>query len=218
MSWIWTIGAPLVRGVMALLFRVRIEGIQRIPRHGAVVLAPNHVSVLDGPVLSAVTGAHRRRPVRNLVAAEVFHGPIGWILNQARQIPIRRGIGDAGALDAAVAALREGTCVGIFPEGHVNEEPRGELQRIRSGLTRVAIPGAAPVIPVGIWGTQSAWPSDGPIYASPLRRPRLAVVFGEPLVPAPGSVETPDGFRRRYVDALRVQVERARTIAGDPGR
>lgn len=216
MSWIWTIGAPLVRGLMSILFRVRIEGIEHVPGHGAVILAPNHVSVLDGPVLSAATGAHRHRPVRNLVAAEVFHGWIGWILNQARQIPIRRGSGDAGALGAAVTALREGTCVGIFPEGHVNDEPRGDLQRIRSGLTRVAIPGASPVIPVGIWGTQSLWPGAGLIYRATLDRPRLAMVFGEPLIPAPEGAEDADAFRRRYADALRVQVERARAIAGDP--
>ena len=216
MSWIWTIGAPLVRGVMALMFRVRIEGIQHIPRRGSVILAPNHVSVLDGPVLSAVTGAQRRRPVRNLVAAEVFHGWMGWILNQARQIPIRRGTGDGSALAAAATALREGTCVGIFPEGHVNEEPWGSLQRIRSGLTRVALPAATPVIPVGIWGTQALWPSDGPDFLALLHRPRLAVVFGEPLVPAPQHAESPEAFRRRYVEALRLQVARARALAGDP--
>ena len=125
MNWIWVVGAPLVRLVMSAVFRVRVEGIEHVPRIGAAVLAPNHISVLDGPVLSAVTGTHRRRATRNLIAAEVFHGGLGWILDQARQIPIRRGTGDTGALDEAVAALRAGSCVGIFPEGRVGDEPSG---------------------------------------------------------------------------------------------
>ena len=126
-----------------------------------MILAPNHVSVIDGPAVSAVTGAHRWRATHNLIAGEVFAGITGWILRQARQIPIRRGTGDTGALDAATRAIEDGWVVGIFPEGRVNEDPRGPLQRIRSGLTRVAVPTSTPVVPVGIWGTQSVWPKGG---------------------------------------------------------
>ena len=61
MNWIWAVGAPLVRAVIGLVFRVRIEGMEHVPRTGAVIVAPNHVSVIDGPAVSAVTGAHRRR-------------------------------------------------------------------------------------------------------------------------------------------------------------
>ena len=125
MNWIWAVGAPLVRAVIGLVFRVRIEGVEHVPRTGAVILAPNHVSVIDGPAVSAVTGAHRRRATHNLIAGEVFAGITGWILRQARQIPIRRGTGDTGALDAATRAIEDGWVVGIFPEGRVNEDPRG---------------------------------------------------------------------------------------------
>jgi 1-acyl-sn-glycerol-3-phosphate acyltransferase len=215
MNWIWTIGAPLVRAVMGLLFRVRIEGMEHVPRSGAVIVAPNHVSVLDGPAVSAAIGTHRWRATHNLIAGEVFSGLIGWILRQAQQIPIKRGTGDTGALDAAIRAIEDGWVVGIFPEGRVTDDPRGPLQRIRSGITRVALPEAAPVVPVGIWGTQSIWSRTGLDRGGLLRRPLLVMVFGTPVSPTPG--EPPTEFRERYRLALEQQVARARELAGDLG-
>ena len=214
MNWVWAIGAPLVRAIMSIVCRVRIEGIEHVPRTGAVVVAPNHVSVLDGPAVSAVVGTHRWRATRNLIAAEVFEGVIGWILRQARQVPIRRGTGDMGALDDAIEAVLIGSCVGIFPEGRVSDDPRVGLQRIRSGLTRVAIPTGARVVPVGIWGTQHVWPKEGLDRAALLRRETLAIVIGQALDPHPD--EPPTEFRERYRVALEAVVGRARTMTGDP--
>lgn len=214
MNWVWAIGAPLVRAIMSLACRVRIEGIEHVPRAGAVIVAPNHVSVLDGPAVSATIGTHRWRATRNLIAAEVFRGVIGWILRQARQVPIRRGTGDTGALDEAVDAVRAGSCVGIFPEGRVNHDPRAGLQRIRSGLTRVALPTGAPVIPVGIWGTHRVWPKEGLDRGALLRRQTIAIVIGEPLEAHPD--EPPGEFRERYRNELEAVVARARTMTGDP--
>jgi 1-acyl-sn-glycerol-3-phosphate acyltransferase len=214
MNWIWVVGAPLVRLLAGLVFRIRIEGIDHVPRTGSAILAPIHVSVLDGPVISAVTGVHRRRALRNLIAAEVFRGVLGWILRQARQIPIRRGSGDTGALDEAVAAAGDGWCVCIFPEGRVNDDARRGVQRIRSGLTRIALPSCVPVVPVGIWGTHEVWPRKGLVTSSLLRRHTAACVYGEALVPHPG--ESPTAFRDRYRIALEATVSRARTLAGDP--
>jgi 1-acyl-sn-glycerol-3-phosphate acyltransferase len=213
-TWIWTIGAPLVRAVMRIVFRLRVEGIEHVPASGPTVLAPNHVSVLDGPTVSALVGAGRHRVVRNLVAAEAFHGPIGWILEQARQIPIRRGSGDMTALAKAVDAVATGGCVGIFAEGRVGEEPADGLQRLRSGLTRIAIPTTASVVPVGIWGLQTLWPRSGLRRQALVRRPKVVFVFGAPIVPGPA--EAPSAFRERFRCALVEQVARARWLAGDP--
>ena len=215
MTWIWAVGAPLVWGIMSIVFRVRIEGLDRIPKRGAAILAPNHVSVLDGPALVAIVGDHRWRPTRSLITFEVFHGLLGWILNQAAQIPVQRGVGDQGAMQEAATALTDGSLLGLFPEGHVNEDPTGPLQRIRSGMTRLAIPTGAPVIPIGIWGTQSLWPRTGLRRPMLVRRPRFAMVFGSPVVPAPEGAEVPSDFRERYVAALQEVVARARSLAED---
>lgn len=212
-NWIWHIGAPLVRAVMAIAFRVQVIGIDRIPSTGQAIIAPNHVSMLDGPMISATVGTIGGRVTRNLIAAEMFRGVKGWILRKARQIPIRRGEGDSHALDEALAALREGGCVGIFPEGRVSEDATSGLQRIRSGITRVAFPTEAPVVPVGIWGTQTTYPRGEVRWTQLLRRPRIGIVFGDPLVPS--ADEEPDAFRDRLRDALDVQIRRARVAAGD---
>lgn len=214
MNWIWIIGAPFVRAVMATVFRVRIEGIEHVPREGTVIVAPNHVSVLDGPAISSITATGRWRATRNLITAEVFHGLLGWILRQAKQVPIRRGSGDTGALDDAIAAVRDGSCVGIFPEGRVSDDPRAGLQRIRSGLTRIAIPTGAAVVPVGIWGTQAVWPRAGLDRRSLVRRHSMALVYGEAIAAHPR--ESPAEFRERYREGLDEVVLRARTLAGDP--
>lgn len=214
MNWIWIVGAPLVRAIMGVVFRVRVEGMVHVPREGPVIVAPNHVSVLDGPAVSAITGLGRWRPTRNLITDDAFHGVIGWILRQARQVPIRRGSGDTGALDEAIAAARSGSCIGIFPEGRVSDNARSGLQRIRSGLTRIAMPSLTPVIPVGIWGTHEVWPRAGLDRGSLLHRHTMGIVYGSVLVPHPG--EPPAEFRERYREALDAAVTRARTLAGDP--
>jgi putative phosphoserine phosphatase/1-acylglycerol-3-phosphate O-acyltransferase len=94
----------------------------------------------------------------------------------------------------------------------VSDDADAGLQRIRSGLTRVAVPTGAPVIPVGIWGTQRVWPKAGLDRAALLRRPRLAIVFGPPIMPAG---DTPTEFRERCRLALEAQLARAQQLAGD---
>ncbi len=217
MNWIWSLGAPLVRGILTLMFRVRIEGLERVPRRDRAILACNHVSVLDGPVLAAVVGTGRRRATRFLIASEIFDTGWGWILRQARQVPIRRGRGDTTALDLVVEVVKGGAVAGIFPEGRVSDDPSAGLQRFRSGISRVAIPSGAQVIPVGIWGTHTTWPKEGFRWSQLRRRPVMAVVFGDPIAPpSPGDREGPPGaFRRRLGSAIDAQILRARAITED---
>jgi 1-acyl-sn-glycerol-3-phosphate acyltransferase len=212
----WRLGIPLVVPIERALFRVRVTGIHHVPLDGPAILAFVHVSVLDGPCLAIEVAWRRRRAVRFLVAAEVFEHPVtGWFLRRFRQIPIRRGRGDAGALDEAVATIRRGALAAIAPEGAVNPRP-GELQRTRSGLARIALPTGAPVIPVGIWGTHRRWPRSGWHWGPPLR-PRLGLAFGEPIEPT-GDVSRPDDTDA-FVALVRQRLERqlaeARKLAGD---
>jgi len=212
----WRLGIPLVVPIERALFRVRVTGIHHVPLDGPAILAFVHVSVLDGPCLAIEVAWRRRRAVRFLVAAEVFEHPVtGWFLRRFRQIPIRRGRGDAGALDEAVATIRRGALAAIAPEGAVNPRP-GELQRTRSGLARIALPTGAPVIPVGIWGTHRRWPRSGWHWGPPLR-PRLGLAFGEPIEPT-GDVSRPDDIDA-FVALVRQRLERqlaeARKLAGD---
>jgi 1-acyl-sn-glycerol-3-phosphate acyltransferase len=212
----WRFGVPLVVPIVRALFRVRVTGIHHVPLEGPAILAFDHISVLDGPCLAAEVAWRRRRVVRFLVAAELFDVPItAWFLRSYRQIPIRRGRNDAGALGDAVATIRGGAIAAIAPEGAVNPKP-GELQRIRSGIARIALPTGAPVVPVGIWGTHRRWSRSGRHWGPPLR-PRLGLAFGEPIQPQ-GDVSRQDDvdeFLGSVREALERQLAKARTLAWD---
>lgn len=213
----WRVGIPLVLPIERALFRVRVGGIHQVPLTGPAILAFAHISVMDGPCLAIEVAWRRRRAVRFLVAAEVFDHPVGgWFLRTFRQIPIRRGRSDAGALDEAIATIRRGALAAIAPEGAVNPSP-GELQRIRSGIARIALPTGAPVIPVGIWGTHGRWSRSGRHWGRPWR-PRLGLAFGEPIEPT-GDISQPediDSFLERVREGLERQLSAARILAGDP--
>lgn len=157
----WRFGAALVGPVMRLLFRLRFRGLEHIPANGPAIVAANHVSIFDGVVLG-LASVERGRIVRFLAAAEWFERPsIAWALRLYRQIPVRRGEGDSGALDVAVATLRAGALAGIFPEGRVARGPG--LERGRTGVARIALAVGAPVVPSASGEPRPA----GPGAASP---------------------------------------------------
>ncbi len=176
-AW-WLILRVVVGGPCRLLVRLRTAGEEHLPAHGGAILTANHVSVLD-PVAVAMGVSEHGRTMRFLAAAEVFEHPVwGRGLRVTRQIPIRRGNRDLGALDELVSWLKGGGLAGIFPEGRVkpSETPLKGL----SGVTRIAVAAGVPVVPVGIWGTQARWPK-GPLHVRPLKRLPLAVVYGSPM-------------------------------------
>jgi 1-acyl-sn-glycerol-3-phosphate acyltransferase len=202
---VWRFGLPIVAAVARLLFRVRAVGLEHVP-DGPAILAANHVSALDGPILAIATGTRRRRMTRYLVAAEFFANPwVGWILKISGQIPLRRGARDAGAIDEAIDTVRGGGLAGIFPEGSVNPDVH-LLQRIRKGAARISLGASAPVVPVGIWGTQERWPRAGLRTTRPFRTP-IVLAFGEPIEPEgdPDSLESIESFTRRIGAGIEAQ-------------
>jgi 1-acyl-sn-glycerol-3-phosphate acyltransferase len=177
----WKFGVAVVGAIARVFFRIRVEGIDRIPGSGPAIVAANHVSALDGVLLALVIGQRRRRMTRFLTAAEFFEKRrFRWALRLYRQIPIHRGEGDVGALDEAIRTIRSGALAGIFPEGRVNPAPEDGLQRGRTGVARVSLSAGAPVVPVGIWGTNVRWPKCGLRFGRPWR-PVVALCFGTPI-------------------------------------
>ena len=211
----WRFGLAVLGPPLRLLFRLRYAGVQRVPRRGPAILAANHLSSLDGIFLPYVVGSVRGRTTRYLVAAEFFERRFhGLWLRIFRQIPIRRGEGDAGALDEAVATVRSGAIAGIFPEGTVNPKPEASLMRGRRGVARIALAAAAPVVPVGIWGTQVRWPRGGLTFRRPLR-PTVALSFGEPIEPEgdPASQDDVEAFTDLVMTGIAKHVAEARALA-----
>jgi 1-acyl-sn-glycerol-3-phosphate acyltransferase len=132
--------------------RWTIEGEDRIPRHGPVILASNHISYLD-PLTLAYLANTRGRRLRFLAKAELFDKRgLGPMLRAAHQIPVQRGTANAvHALDAAVDALRRGECIAVFPEGTISLDL--EPMAGKSGTARLARLAGVPVLPVGLWGS-----------------------------------------------------------------
>src|SRR3989440_10240127 len=113
--------------------RMRVVGLDAVPRTGAVLVVPNHDSQMDPIVLGIAL--RKVRPLRYLARANLWKIPgLGPILRGLRQIPIERGARDATAIQAAVDALEANEAVCIFPEGKLS---LGERLRARGGLARV---------------------------------------------------------------------------------
>jgi 1-acyl-sn-glycerol-3-phosphate acyltransferase len=181
------VATPIVR----LWGRLDVEGVEHIPAEGPLLIVGNHDCDWD-PVVIGV-GAIERRQIRALAKSSLWKVTgLTKVLDGMGQIPITRGSGDAGALDAAIAELRAGSCIGVFPEG---TRSLGRTLRPRSGLGRLvaAVPEAV-VVPVAVTGTTD-------ITRFP-RRPRLHVRF---LAPPDGmrEGESPSDYAARVVEEIR---------------
>src|SRR2546423_186474 len=124
--------------------RMRVVGLDAVPRAGPVLVVPNHDSQMDPVVLGIAL--RKVRPLRYLARANLWKiRGLGPIMYGLRQIPVERGAGDMAAIQAAVDALRAGEAVCVFPEGKLS---RGERLRARSGVGRLraACPEAAVVL------------------------------------------------------------------------
>jgi 1-acyl-sn-glycerol-3-phosphate acyltransferase len=179
--------------------RLHVVNLSLVPARGSTVLMVNHDSAWD-PIVVGV--AAPRRQIQALAKSSLW-GPraLGWVLDRMGQIPIERGRADASAMSAAVDALRDGGCIGVFPEGTVS---RGRTLRPLSGAGRIAlaVPGTT-VLGVSVTGAVD-------IVRFP-HRPRIKVEFFDPGQPADG--ESAISLTRRVMADVR-----HRAPAAVPGR
>lgn len=140
--------------------RFDIDGVEHIPASGPAIIVGNHRSYFDVAAM-AVTIARTGRPVRFLGKKELFDAPvIGPIATAMGGIRVDRGTGSDEPLAAAAAALAGGELVAMMPQGTI---PRGPaffdpVLKGRWGAARLATLSGAPVVPVGLWGTERVWP------------------------------------------------------------
>ena len=163
----------LAKFVLWLLFRLgfglEVRGHEHIPTHGAFVLASNHTSYLDPPVL----GAACPRRLGFMARADLFqHLFLGTLLRGLHVIPLQRGEHDLGAIREAVRRLHRGEAVAIFPEG--GRQASGRLGSAKRGVGLLAAAAEVPVIPTLVTGTFEALPP----HARALRRAKIRVAFG----------------------------------------
>ncbi len=162
--------------------RFDLHGLKNIPTSGPVLLASNHRSYFDVAALGLVA-ARLGRPVRFMAKQEVFDAPVvGWLARALGGIPVERGSGSSDPMGRAAAALRAGEVVIVLPQGTI---PRGEeffdpVLHGRTGTARLAAESGAPVVPIGLWGTERVWPraSKIPNMTNLQHPPRVRVSVG----------------------------------------
>jgi len=154
----------LVGAIVRTTFRYRVVGAEKVPRTGGLVVAANHVSNFDPPLL----GVALPRPVSYMAKKELFAMPVlGQLIPRLNAFPVDRQAGGTAALRAALRMLKEGRCVGIFPEGGRNVSGTNEE---KAGAAFLAAASGAPVVPAAIVGTRKLRP-----FA------RVTVAFGDPM-------------------------------------
>jgi 1-acyl-sn-glycerol-3-phosphate acyltransferase len=161
-----------VRAAARLWFRWEVHFPERVPIAGPVILAANHTSFADPPLM----GGAVHRPLNFLARDTLFQSAIfGWYIRTMQAVPVNRdGAGGAG-LKAILDRLSAGGCILLFPEGTRSAD--GRLLAAKSGIGLTVIKSDAPVVPVRILGAFEAW---GRHLTLP--RPRkIRIVFGEPM-------------------------------------
>jgi 1-acyl-sn-glycerol-3-phosphate acyltransferase len=181
---------------MQLWFNWRLEGLEKIPAEGPVIVAGNHLSYVDPLAHGYFVVKAGRRP-RFLAKQELFDAPfIGTVLRGARQISVERGTGDRSPLEDAGRAVERGEVVVFYPEGtttttHEDFSPG----RGKTGAVRLSLATGVPILPVATWGGQFVWRRSGR-QSLTFGRP-IWVVAGEPFDPSERLDGEPDGRRLR---------------------
>lgn len=189
----------LVRTILRLGWRLRVEGIENLPAHGPYIITPNHPSEIDAVVLAAIL------PFRPTFLAsrhlEEFPTLIRLIRYFSHPVFVRRRLGDVGAIKACLERLRRGEVLVVFPEGEVVQ--RADLGPMNLGAAFLAIHGAVPVVPVALIGLATMWP----LGARWPRLSRLLIRVGDPIIP-------PDSNGTRAVELTETIARALRGLLG----
>lgn len=169
----------VLKPILLVLTRRNWRGTENLPRSGGVILAINHLSYVDPVLIGHLCWDNGRIP-RFMAKAELFRiKGLGTILRGARQIAVYRRSPDASlALRDAIAALAEGGCVVIYPEGTTTKDPDYWPMVAKTGVARLAMLTGAPVVPIAQWGGQRIFGQDKKVH---LRRVSIDMLVGPPI-------------------------------------
>ena len=175
----WVLKA-ILKPILRVVYRIRVEGFENVPKKDAAIIAANHVSFLDSFFIPLVV---KRRKVTYLAKADYFKSwKTSWFFKSAGQISCERTGGSKSqqSLEIALEVLNSGNLLGIYPEG--TRSPDGRLYRGRTGIARLALAAKVPVIPVGLLGTDEVMPKEAKLPKVSLKdRIDVRVRFGKPL-------------------------------------
>ncbi|MBO9998603.1 MAG: 1-acyl-sn-glycerol-3-phosphate acyltransferase [Cyanobacteria bacterium SID2] len=186
----WSVVSPMLHGYL----RGRVYGVENVPQSGPVVVASNHGSFFDPPIVACAV----RRPVAFMAKEELFRIPV---FNRAIELygayPVKRQAVDRSAIRAALQYLEDGWATGVFLSGTRTED--GRIRNPKLGAALIAAKAQAPVLPVSLWGTHRIFEN-----SSSLPKPvPVSVRIGEPIAP-PASTDRADlqALTQQCVDRL----------------
>jgi len=205
----YSLGANFFRIALAPFTRRRVIGLEHVPHTGAAILAPNHISHFDPPLI----GISADRQVDWMAMEELFENPVlAGLLRWIGSFPVGRGKMDYTAVRTAIERLKRGRMVGVFPEGGLRTGPTSVLEGapLKPGVAALAQMTQAPVIPCAVIGTDALY---NPGRWLPWRHSKVWIVFGEPL-PPPHSGGDKAAAREEFENILgqRIRELYARTV------
>jgi 1-acyl-sn-glycerol-3-phosphate acyltransferase len=164
----WT-GWTFFRIVATIIFRVKIIGADNIPKMGGFILASNHVSYYDPPLV----GSCNSREVYFFAKRELFRfKPFGWVLLRVNARPVNRAGVDRSAIESAVEILKSGNGLTVFPEG--TRSKTKDFLPVKPGIGLIARQAEVAIVPTYIHGANQLWNCF-------IGRTRLSVSYGEPI-------------------------------------
>lgn len=174
---IYTITATFLLIIFKLFFSINIVGAENIPKEGSFILASNHTSYLDPPILAVGCFIKRRRKLSFVAKEELFGNKIfAWYIKQLGAFPIKRNFGDISAIKESIRRIKKGRALVIFPEGERSDD--GKIREGFPGIALLATKTKIPVIPAFIKGSSDALGEDSKF----LKFCKIYLKIGKPLV------------------------------------
>ncbi|MBE3561630.1 MAG: 1-acyl-sn-glycerol-3-phosphate acyltransferase, partial [Ktedonobacteraceae bacterium] len=165
--WFWeTLRIIGIIFILPLIARIRVRGRHNIPRRGPYIIASNHLSWTDIPLIPFWIPDR----VTYMAKRELFVGRLGWLVRLLGAFPVKRGEADRQAMRAASEQLKKGKIFVIFPEG--TRSKTRTMNKAHAGLGMIALRSEVPVLPVAIWGSEHIFKKF---------RPEVTIVYGEPV-------------------------------------
>ena len=189
----------LIFAIGKAVFRLKIDGAHNVPATGSFILAPVHRSNLDFAIVAVVT----RRRMRYMGKDSIWKiKPLNPFFEALGAFPVRRGTPDREAMRTVTDFVSNGEPVVMFPEGTRKFGPT--VEQLFDGVAYVAMKTGVPIVPVGIGGSEAAWPKGKKIP----KPHRIRVVVGPPILPAATGNRLPRSAIRAETDRLRDEVQR----------
>jgi 1-acyl-sn-glycerol-3-phosphate acyltransferase len=200
---VYVFGRAVARLALSSVCRIWVHDVENVPAHGGALLAANHASFLDPPLV----GIGVPRQLHYMARKSLFRIPLfGGAIRAVKAVPVKRGAADLGSIRACIRVLRSGGALVVFPEGTRTYD--GAMQPFKAGFAMMAARAGVPIVPVAIRGSYEVWPR-----GRALPRPgHLRVAYGAPIDPPEHSKEACSAAAREVESHVRALYESLRKM------